>query len=187
MNISLSQVIYICAGMFSLQAATLYLLGQPAICTCGYVKIWEGVVMSSGNSQHLIDWYTFSHIIHGVLFYALFWKLFPKMPVSTRLLFAFGLEVGWEILENTPWVIEHYREQALAQGYVGDSIINSLSDTGAMVIGYIFASRASLKVVVLVSLLLEVAVGYQIRDNLTLNVINWIHQFDFIWRWQNGS
>ena len=169
------------------QALALFLFGQPPICECGHVKLWEGVVLSAGNSQHLFDWYTFSHIIHGVLFYALLYFMFPKMPVLTRLLIATSIEAAWEVVENTPMVIQHYREQALAQGYTGDSIINSVSDTFAMMFGFFLARQWSVWAMVALALFLELWVAYEIRDNLTLNVINLIHQFDFISVWQIGA
>ena len=165
----------------------LYLFGQPPICECGYVKLWEGVVLSSGNSQHLTDWYTFSHIIHGILFYLGLWYFFPRMSVWTRMLLAMGIEVAWEIAENTPMVIQHYREQALAQGYTGDSTINSVSDTVAMIIGFILARQLPVWALVLLALVLEIFVGYMIRDNLTLNVLNLIHQFPAVSVWQSGG
>src|SRR6516165_11410830 len=154
------------------QATTLHLFGQPTICTCGYVKVWEGAVLSSGNSQHLFDWYTFTHIIHGFLLYGLLWLIFPRMIVWQRLVIATGIEAAWEITENTPMVIQHYREQALAQGYSGDSIINSVMDTLSMVAGFLFAWCAPLYASVSIAVFLELWVGYSIRDNLTLNVIN---------------
>src|SRR3990172_12946076 len=112
-NISLSTAVLLCAGIILIQALALSSFGQPPICECGYVKLWEGVVLSSGNSQHLTDWYTFSHVIHGFLFYLALWYFFPRMPIATRFLLALGVEAGWEIIENTPWLIEHYRQQAL--------------------------------------------------------------------------
>lgn len=172
--------------LIAVQAIALFLFGQPPLCTCGYIKAWEGVVLSIGNSQHLTDWYTFSHVIHGFLFYLLVWKLFPTMPVVQRFLIALSIEIGWELLENTPLVINHYREQALAQGYTGDSIINSVSDTLAMVFGFILARRWPLWSIVVLALALEVFAGFMIRDNLTFNILNLIHRFDFIQQWQAG-
>ena len=169
------------------QGFVLYLFGQPSICACGDVKLWEGVVLSSGNSQHLSDWYTFSHIIHGVLFYLGLWYFFPRWPVWMRLLVATGIEVAWELAENTPMVIDHYRQQALAQGYTGDSIINSISDTVAMIFGFILAWRLSVWAALFLALFLELFVLYTIRDNLTLNILNLIHQFPFIAAWQTGG
>lgn len=163
-------------GILSLQALALHLLGQPWICECGFVKMWEGVVASSGNSQHLTDWYTFSHIIHGFLFYLGLWFFFPRMSIWQRLVIATGIEAGWEIIENTPWLIDHYRQQALSVGYVGDSIINSLTDTISMVIGFLFAWRAPAAANFGVGMGLELWTGYQIRDGLALNVLNFVHQ-----------
>lgn len=181
-----SRVVGGAALLLVLQALVLYLLGQPPICACGYVELWHGQVLSAGNSQHLADWYTFSHIIHGILFYLLLWYLFPKMEVWKRFVIALGIEVGWEILENTPMVIEHYRQQALAQGYIGDSIINSLSDSVAMMLGFLAARKLPVAAVILLALAMELWVGYSIRDNLLLNIIGFVHQFDFISAWQAG-
>lgn len=175
------------AGFFALQALALHLFGQPPICTCGYVKLWESVVLSAGNSQHLTDWYTFSHIVHGFLFYLLLRFLFPSMSLARSLALAVGIEAGWEIIENTPWLIEHYREQALAQGYMGDSIINSLSDTFFMVVGFFLAARLPVAAIVALGVGMELFVGLSIRDNLTLNVLNFIHQFEFVRVWQSGG
>ena len=108
------------------------------------------------------------------------------MSVWKRLAIATGIEVAWEITENTPWLIYRYRQQALALGYTGDSIVNSLSDSGAMIIGFLLAWYLPPWVTVVVALSLEVWIGYSIRDNLTLNVINLIHEFDFIKNWQAG-
>lgn len=166
------------------QAVVLYLMGQPTMCDCGYVKLWEGVVKSSGNSQHLTDWYTFSHFVHGLVLYAALWFLFPRMALSLRFLIAFALEVGWEVIENTQFLIEHYRQQALAQGYTGDSVINSISDTLAMAVGFFVAWRLPVLLVLVAAIGIEVFVGYSIRDNLILNTLNLIYQFPVIEAWQ---
>ncbi|MBI5004237.1 DUF2585 family protein [Candidatus Kaiserbacteria bacterium] len=167
-----------------IQAAVLYLFGQPAICTCGYVKLWEGVITSSGMSQHLSDWYSFSHIIHGFLFFLFTWAIFPRWSLQQRLLLAMSLEIGWEIAENTPMVIEAYRQQALARGYVGDSIINSIMDTLMMTLGFVLAWRFSVWTVIFLALAMEIGVAYFIHDNLTLNIIGFIHHFPAIDAWQ---
>ena len=117
------------AALMATQGLVLYAYGQPPICTCGTVRLWAGQVLGPENSQQITDWYSFSHVIHGIGFYFLLWLIAPRAPVLLRLALAVGLEVGWEVLENTPFIIERYRQQALAQGYVGDSILNSLSDT----------------------------------------------------------
>lgn len=174
------------ALFISLQAVTLYFFGQPALCACGTVKLWEGDVGSSGNSQQVADWYTFSHIIHGFIFYFVLWYFFPRLTFWQRLAIAVGVEATWEICENLPSVIQHYRLQALATGYSGDSILNSICDTIAMSLGFLFASRAPVWVTILTALGFEIYVGYTIRDNLTLNVIGMFHQFPAISEWQRG-
>jgi hypothetical protein len=171
--------------VLAIQAGVLLAMGRPLICACGTVKFWEGDVLSAEMSQQLFDWYTFSHIVHGLLFYFLLRSIFPKLPVLPRLLIAIGIEVTWEIAENTPWVIEAYRQQALAQGYVGDSTINSLSDTLSMIAGFALARTIPVWASLLAALFLEGFAAYEIRDNLTLNVLNFIHQFDFIKHWQS--
>lgn len=174
------------AVLLGVQALVLYSFGQPTICSCGFVKFWEGVVASPGNSQHLTDWYTFSHMIHGVIFYFFLRWAFPQMSVWRRLFFAVGIEVAWEVIENTPMIINYYREQALAQGYVGDSILNSISDTLAMMLGFVLSWRWPTWLVVVLALALEVFVAYMIRDNLALNILNFIHIFPGVAAWQAG-
>ncbi len=171
-------------GLFLLQAAVLLYLGQPAICDCGYVKVWEGVVLSEGNSQHLTDWYSFSHIIHGFAFFFLLSALFPRLPLYSRLAIAVGLEAGWEILENTPMVIDHYRQQALAQGYMGDSILNSLSDTVMMVVGFFLAARFRWWAVLACAVLLEAFTIYMIRDGLVFNILGFVAP-ELLSEWQS--
>lgn len=174
-------------GLVALQGTALAFMGHPATCTCGTIKLWQGVVASPENSQQLTDWYTFSHIIHGFLFYLLLRVLFPKMPAATRFILALGIEVSWEIIENTPMVINHYRAQALAQGYAGDSIVNSLSDSFAMMLGFFIAYKTRVWLVVALALALELLTLYFIRDGLALNVIQFIHPLPIIWQWQAGG
>ncbi len=174
------------ALLFATQGAVLYFLGQPLICACGYITLYVSEIWSSQMSQQLFDWYTFSHIIHGFIFYVILWWIFPRMPFLWRLAIAIGLEAAWEIAENTPWVIEAYRQQALAKGYVGDSIINSLMDTVAMVAGFLLARKLPWKLILILAIAMEIGVAYFIRDNLTLNILGFIHTFDFINEWQSG-
>lgn len=181
---SLRPAIALALGLIATQIAILFALGQPAICECGIVKLWEGVVSSSGTSQHISDWYTFSHIIHGIVFFFLFSYFFPRSSIGVRLLAAIALEIGWEILENTPMVIEHYRQQALARGYVGDSILNSVSDTIAMIAGFVAAARLRWWIVLIGALAMEVFTIYMIKDSLVLNIIGFAAP-DLFSTWQS--
>jgi hypothetical protein len=174
-------------GIMVVQALVLHLMGRVWICSCGTVRMWVGDIRSPELSQQLFDWYTPSHIVHGILFYGLLRLVLPRAPVPVRLLIAVGIEVSWEIAENSPWVIEAYRQQALAAGYTGDSILNSLLDTVAMMTGFAIARLVPWQATVALVLALEIGVGALVRDNLTLNLLNSVHRFPAIEAWQQGS
>ena len=182
---------YMLVALAVVAAAAIILLamGRVPICSCGYVKLWHGVVASSENSQHISDWYTFSHIIHGFAFYFLFWLMGKRArwPVGLRLVLAVVLESGWEILENTPMVINRYRATTIALDYYGDSVLNSVCDILSMVLGFFLAARLPVWLIVTLTIVMEVAVAYWIRDNLTLNIIQLLYPIEGILRWQQGG
>jgi hypothetical protein len=162
-------------------------MGRVAICRCGYVKLWHGVVNSSENSQHITDWYTFSHVVHGIGFYALLWLVARRLPPGARFVLAVLLEASWEVLENTPLIINRYRAATISLDYYGDSVINSVSDIAAMMAGFAFARKAPLWVSIAVVVSLETMMAVVIRDNLTLNILMLIHPIEVIKRWQMGG
>lgn len=180
------------AALIGLQIAVLHAFGQPWIAASGRILLWVGDPLSPDTSQQLSDWYSFSHIIHGFIFFGLLRLALPRLPLAARLLIAMGIEIGWEITENTPAVIHHYRQQALAVGYVGDSILNSVSDTFMMSSGFFLASRLRARIVIALALGLEIFTACAIRDNLSLNVLGLLVPADWapmraIHDWQAGA
>ncbi len=177
-------------GLVALTAVILLAMGRTPICTCGTVEFWHGTVRDSGNSQHLTDWYTPSHVIHGFLFYMAAWiigRLRGKpLPAGPAFLLALGAECAWEIVENTNFVIDRYRATNIALDYYGDSVINSVSDVMAMVAGFCLAKVWPVRLTVLAAVLMEVVVGYRIHDNLALNIIMLIYPIEAINQWQSA-
>ena len=174
----------VCAAIVIVMAVALATMGHPAICKCGYVKLWHGVPLSSENSQHISDWYTFSHVIHGFAFYWLTWLVARRQPLGVRLAAAIFLECAWEVFENTDFVINRYREVTISLDYYGDSVLNSTMDVAAMILGFVAASRFPVWATILLVIGFEAFVGYSIRDNLLLNIIMLIYPLESIKRWQ---
>jgi hypothetical protein len=175
------------AAIIGAQALVLHAMGRVAICKCGYVKFWHGVVHSSENSQHISDWYSFSHVIHGFIFYWLLSVFARRLPRGFRLVLAVLAEATWEVIENSPVVIDRYRATTISLDYYGDSILNSVSDVVFCVLGFALARRLPAGVTIALALAMELVVGYWIRDNLTLNIIMLIWPLEAIRRWQEGA
>jgi len=183
----LGPAMLLAGGIVLLQVLVLAQMGQPWICACGSIDLWHGNHSGPETSQHLTDWYSFSHVIHGFAFYALLWWLAPGMPMGLRFACAIGIEVAWELVENTPLVMERYRQSALAQGYFGDSIVNSVADTLAAALGFLLARALPVWVSLALVAGAELFVGFMIRDNLTLNIVQLLYPNEALSAWQTGG
>ena len=174
------------ALIFVVTGALLLAMGRHPICTCGSIGLWVGQRDSAQTSQMLLDWYSLSHIVHGLLFYAVLWLVARRWPVTWRFLTALILEASWEVIENTPMVIDRYRATTAALGYSGDSVLNSLSDIAMMVLGFLLARKLPLWASVLLLAALEIVPLFVIRDNLTLNILALLAPNAAIQAWQVG-
>lgn len=189
-RLSVAAYAAVAVGVIVALAATLLLMGRVPWCECGVVKLWHGQVISPENSQHIADWYSPSHMIHGILFYAgltfIARRVAFDMPVAARFIGAVAIESAWEIFENTSFVINRYREATIALDYFGDSVLNSVSDVLFMSLGFGLAARLPIWVTVALILGMEIFVGFFIRDNLALNVIMLLYPVEAIKTWQMG-
>ncbi len=186
-KISLRTALFISVGVIALCAATLLLMGRVPICTCGTVLLWYGNTNGPGNSQHLADWYTFTHILHGFLYYFLIWIVDRKkrLPFAVKLLIAVVLASGWEIIENSNFIIERYRAVTISLDYFGDSVINSITDILAAAFGIFLASRLRWQISLAFVIIIEFFLAYFVRDNLSINIIMLIHPIEALKIWQS--
>jgi hypothetical protein len=171
-------------AILALQATVLHLMGRLTLCSCGYIKLWEGNPAGPETSQHLTDWYTFSHLLHGFWLYFFLWLVAARLPIGMRLALAVLLEAGWETLENTPFIIQRYRADTVSISYYGDTIVNSISDTLTAVVGFLFAAWVAPTVTILTGIGIEVGLAMAIRDNLALNIIMLVYDVPWIRAWQ---
>ena len=174
-------------GLLAATALILLAMGREPICKCGSIKLWHGEVISSENSQHITDWYTPSHIVHGFLFYGALHLVARRLGLLPRAVIATIIEAAWEIAENTEMVIQRYREATIALDYFGDSVLNSVSDIAFMWLGFALAARLPVWVSIALVLVMEIGVGWMIRDNLTLNVLMLLWPLDAVKAWQAGG
>ncbi|MCU0800235.1 MAG: DUF2585 domain-containing protein [Rhodobacteraceae bacterium] len=177
---------WIVAGLILLTAAYLLFIGREPICKCGYIKLWHGEVVSSENSQHISDWYTPSHVIHGFLFFGLLWLVARQLSLGWRLAIATLIEAAWEIVENSDAVIERYRTVTISLDYYGDSVLNVVADITAMIIGFFLASRLPVWATVALIILFEATTILLIRDGLALNVLMLLYPLESVATWQAG-
>jgi hypothetical protein len=173
-------------GIILLTAAYLLWIGREPICKCGTIKLWHGQVVSSENSQHISDWYTPSHVIHGFLFFGALWLVARRLSFGWRLAIATAVEAAWEIVENSDAIIERYRAVTISLDYYGDSVLNVVADILAMVLGFWLASRLPVWATVALILLAEGVTIWVIRDGLALNVLMLIYPLDSVAAWQAG-
>ena len=175
-------------ALLAMTAAILLWMERIPVCACGTVKLWHGGRADAEVSQHLADWYTFSHVLHGAIFYWLLWAILRgRLSIAARLVIAVAIEGAWEIWENTPFVIGRYRSQTISLGYTGDSVINSMGDMLAMILGFLLASRLPAWVTVVLLVVAGGALLYLTRDNLLLNVVMLLYPLDWIRDWQAGK
>jgi len=187
-RISLPVALLISLGIVAATAAILWWMGRLPICKCGYVKLWHGGRGDSEMSQHLSDWYTYSHVLHGVVFYFLLWAIFRgRLSIAARLVMAVAIEGAWEVFENSQLIIDRYRSQTVSRDYYGDTILNAVTDMLAMLVGFLLTARLPAWVTVFLVIATEFALLMLIRDNLLLNVVMLIYPVEWIKQWQLGG
>jgi hypothetical protein len=180
-----TSTVLIIAAIMLASAVTLFAMGRLPFCRCGVIAVWSGDIWSNQNSQQLFDPYTFTHVLHGAAIYAALWlALGSRTSAATRLVLAVALESGWEVFENTDFVINRYREATISLDYYGDSILNSVGDILAMIVGFELARHLPARATVPAAIALDLALVFLIRDSLALNIIMLIYPLDAIRQWQ---
>ena len=175
------------AFIAAVTAAILTGMGRPLWCSCGQSSLWSSDIWAEHNSQHSFDPYSFTHVMHGLMFYAILAFVFRKKWPRARYLIAVALEGSWEVLENSSFIIDKYRESTVALGYYGDSMVNSMSDLLACSFGYAIAAFAPVYLSAGIFVLSETILAIVIRDNLILNIIILTWPIESIKAWQLGG
>ncbi len=169
-------------------AGILLWMGRIPYCTCGTIKLWHNHANDAETSQHFADWYTYSHVLHGVIFYWILWAIFcGRLSVAARLVIAMLMEAAWEIFENTSFIIERYRAQTVSRTYTGDSVINSVGDMLATLFGFLVTARLPVWLTVVLLIATEITMLVLLRDNLILNIIMLVYPLEAIRQWQTAG
>ena len=182
----MKKYVLISIGVMAATAGVLLLMGRLPFCRCGVISLWSGDIGATRILRQLADPYSFTHVTHGIGFYALLWLVARRWPVGRRLLAAVLVESGWEILENTDFIINRYREETISLDYYGDSVLNVMGDITAMMLGFWIASKLPARITAVCTVLPEVALLITIRDSLLINIIMLISPSETIRQWQSG-
>ncbi|OGE76260.1 MAG: hypothetical protein A3C85_00270 [Candidatus Doudnabacteria bacterium RIFCSPHIGHO2_02_FULL_48_21] len=178
----------ICLGIIVLAAVVLLAMGRIPFCKCGVISVWSSDVTSNQQSQQLTDPYTLTHVLHGIAFYLFIWLFFGRrLTLGQRLILAVALESGWEILENTEFILNRYRAATISYDYWGDSVLNSVGDIFAMMIGFWMSAKLPWWGSLIAFIALDSLLLFFIRDSLIVNVIMLIRPIDAIKEWQTGK
>ncbi len=180
-----SYVVFSVIAILAFTALVELRMGRLPVCKCGIIRPWSGDIWSNQNSQQFADPYTFTHILHGALMYALVWVIAGKrLPAGGRFVVAVFLESAWEVFENTDFIIQRYRDVTASLDYYGDSVLNSIGDICPMMTGYFLASRLPVRIAILGGLLLDLFLLFWFRDSLALNILMLIYPVEGIKNWQ---
>ena len=172
------------AAAFLVTGILLRLEGRLWLCACGRIQVWSGQVCSANNSQHFLDPFSFTHVLHGFLFFWLIARLLPRFSKNWQLALAIAVEALWEVFENTNFIIDRYRSETASLGYNGDTVVNSFGDILCCLVGFIIARRLGLRRSLIVFAVLEVVLIFWIRDSLVLEILTLVIPIDAVRAWQ---